>query len=460
MSLEEPWQGAARPPAGEARDVAEIKPLSLRRNFAWTLVGTAVYLGSQMAMLSVLAKLTTKEAVGQFSLGQALCAPVVMFTNLQLRAIQATDARDEFRFGDYLRLRLIGTALAFATIAYLAFSGHDGTQRALVVLAIGGAKCVESISDVIFGLWQKYERLDLIAKSYLIKGPASLLALAIVVYLTRNVVWATVALLVVWSGLLLTYDCYFARRLSRLHPAPPRPADDTRSPYRILWHLAWLALPLGLVGLLDSLNLNMPRYVIQHVLGDAGLGFFAVISAFMVVGTSVVMALVQSSSPRLARYYVQDPPAFRKLLWRLLQIALAMGVAGVACAALFGRPVLALVATPEYAAHNDALIWLMVAAGLGYVARFLIASMLAARRLRAQAPLYAAALGVIAWLSHALVPRWGLVGAAWAICAAMGVLLVGAAVINLLALRARGEEPMSEAVPEAETPLPQAGEQP
>jgi hypothetical protein len=59
---------------------------SLRRNFSWTLLGNVVYSGCQWAMLMVLAKLTRPDQVGQFSLGLAVTAPVILLAGLQLPA--------------------------------------------------------------------------------------------------------------------------------------------------------------------------------------------------------------------------------------------------------------------------------------------------------------------------------------------------------------------------------------
>ena len=101
------------------------RPLSLRSNFSWTFAGNVVYAGCQWGMLMVLAKLGSPEWSGQFALGLAVTAPIIMLTNLQLRAIQATDARREYRFGHYLALRLATTALALLVIAGIAAAGID-----------------------------------------------------------------------------------------------------------------------------------------------------------------------------------------------------------------------------------------------------------------------------------------------------------------------------------------------
>src|ERR1035441_9419646 len=97
---------------------------SLRANFAWTFAGNMIYAGCQWGMLSVLAKLGSPSIVGQFTLGLAVSAPVFMFTNLQLRAVQATDVNAETGFADYFTLRLLATLLGLAVIvALLPFAG-------------------------------------------------------------------------------------------------------------------------------------------------------------------------------------------------------------------------------------------------------------------------------------------------------------------------------------------------
>ena len=131
-------------------------PLSLRQNFAWTVAGNVVYGACQWGMLVALAKLGSPQMLGQFALGLTIGAPVMMLANLQLRAVQATDARDEYRFGDYLGLRLLTTVLAFTTIAAIALLARYRWQTALVVILVGAAKSVENLSDVFYGLFQKF----------------------------------------------------------------------------------------------------------------------------------------------------------------------------------------------------------------------------------------------------------------------------------------------------------------
>jgi O-antigen/teichoic acid export membrane protein len=409
----------------------QLKPLTLRRNFSWTFTGNLVYAASQWGMLVVLAKLGSPEMVGQFTLGLAVTAPVIMFTNLQLRGIQATDAKGDYVFSDYLGLRLIGTGLALLIIAGITLKAGYRWETSLVILAIALAKAFESISDVFYGLIQQHERMDRIAIALMIKGPLSLLLLGIGVSLTGSVVGGAIGLAIAWGLVLFGWDLRNGRLILNNASHHTDAADllvadvALKKSQNLLyprWHqktlrkLVLLALPLGFVMMLISLNTNIPRYFIERYLGERELGIFAAMSYLMVVGQMVVSALAESASPRLAKYYATgNSTAFRTLLLKLVGVGLMLGAAGVFVAVVAGRPILTLLYKPEYAERADLFAWLMVAAGIGYVSSFLGSGITAARYFRVLMPLFALVTGTSAIAALWLIPTEGVRGAAIAL---------------------------------------------
>ena len=281
---------------------------SLGVNFSWTLLGNVVYAGCQWGMLIVLAKLGSPEMVGKFALGLAITAPVIALSGLQLRAILATDAGGRHHFNHYFGLRLLTTAAAVLVIVAIAL----GCLREVmpVILVIGLAKAVESISDVLFGLLQQRERMDCIARSMMIKGVLSLATLGGVVALLGSLFWGVAAMAVAWTAVLLMYDIPSALRVLAASPGPvtttPTPmADDPfggkaaavratllRPCFELqpLYRLASLALPLGVVMFLLSLNTNIPRYFVEHHGGNHELGILAALSYLSAAGYQVVSA--------------------------------------------------------------------------------------------------------------------------------------------------------------------------
>lgn len=387
-------------------------------------------------MLSALAKLGTPEMVGRFSLGLAITAPVIMFTNLQLRAVQATDAKREYTFGDYLGLRLIMTVLALVIIAGITLITGYPLETTLVILVVGLAKAFESISDVFYGLLQQRERMDRIAQSMMIKGVLSLTVLTIVVYLTRSVLWGVVGLAMTWALVLLAYDIRSGALILRQSANAPGEALQPRWVMGVMGRLAWLALPLGIVMMLISLNTNIPRYFVEAYWGERELGIFAAMAYLVVAGTTVVSALGQSASPRLAKHYADgNKPAFRSLLLKLIGVGALLGVAGVLIALVAGRYILSLLYTPEYGERSDILVLVMMAAGIAYIASFLGYGMTAARYFRVQTPLFAVVMAISTAACFFLIPTGGLRGAAVALIIAASVQMVCSLGVVVHALR-------------------------
>ena len=402
--------------------------LSLRKNLLWTFIGYAVYVGCQWGMLVVLAKLGNPEMVGRFALGLAITAPIVLFANLGLRPYQATDAKQRYAFGEYLALRLLTTAAAFLVVVGVVLATGYGWETALVVAGVGLAKCFEAMSDIFYGLIQQRERMDRIAKSMIVKGLLSLAALATGVYLTGGLLWGVVGLVAAWALVLFAYD---VRSGALMLGAAPRP----RWAMERLKTLALTTLPLGLAVVITSLNANVPRYLVEGYLGTRELGIFAAMAYPAAAGATVVGALGQSASPRLAKHYAGgDLAAFRALLVKLVGVGAALGVAGLLVAAVAGREILALFYTQEYAEHASVFVWLMGAAGISYVASFVSFGMIAARRLRAQVPLFVGVIGVTAVTGAVLVPAVGLVGAAIGTTIGVAFQLVGGLGVILHAL--------------------------
>ncbi|MEC4816572.1 MAG: oligosaccharide flippase family protein [Scytonema sp. PMC 1069.18] len=404
----------------------QIKPLTLRHNFSWTFIGNAVYAACQWGMLVVMAKLGSPEMVGQFTLGLAITAPIVMLTNLHLRAVQATDAKRQYLFGDYLGLRLLSTGLALFLIVGVTLTAGYRWQTSLVILIIGLAKAFEAISDVFYGLIQQHERMDRIAISMMMKGLLSLLLLGAGIYVTNSTLWGAVGLAVAWAIVLVCYDIHNSALI--FNRSPQRLQTETSGTrylsvrLRPRWHLTtqrkliWLSLPLGVVMMLISLNSNIPRYFIERYLGERELGFFAAIAYLMIAGGMMVNALGESANARLAKYYASgDDTAFRTLLFKLLLIGALLGGTGVLVALVAGRQILTLLYQPEYAEHADLFVWLMLATGINYVSSFLGYGMMAARYFRIQIPIFASVTTISAIFCFWLIPNVGLLGAAIAL---------------------------------------------
>ncbi len=391
-------------------DTASISSsISLPRNIIWTFSGRVVYAMSQWGILMVLAKLGSPEMVGRYSLALAITAPVFAFFNLKLDALLATDARNEYPFADYYKLRLITNSLALILISCIAFSITNSHMILLVIIAVGLAKAVESISEILFGLMQKHERMDYMGQSLMLKGPLSLACVALLIHSANSLLLGILGMIAVWSGLLILFDKHNSIKLLNTD-------ENVKRSWRLpdLWRLALLAAPLGIHTLLISLTVNTPRYLVSVYHGEAMLGYFTAIAYIYVAGDAVSSAIQKAVSPRLSIYFAHNQRrAFSILLLKLLGIGLILGSVGVLISVLFGRELLSFFFTPDYSEYVSVLIVMMLAAIALWTRAFVIAALLAMRLVWAQAYISGICLFTNLIAGMLLIPAYGAVGAAW-----------------------------------------------
>jgi O-antigen/teichoic acid export membrane protein len=295
-----------------------------------------------------------------------------------------------------------------------------------VIFLTGLAQTSETVSDAYYGAMQRRDEMDRIARSMMARGMLSALAFGVVLWTSGNLVWAVASIA---AGRVLVLAAYDRRVGSAGESGEESGWAGARSILR-------QAVPLGAVLMLVSLNTNLPRYVIERQMGIGELGAFAAVASFVTAGATIVNALGQAATPRLARHASRhEQDRFLRLTAKLVALVFGLGLAGVAGAALLGQAVLSQAYRPEYAVYSGLLAGVMGAAIPGYVAAALGYAVTAARAFDAQVPMFcvvAASSGCASWY---LVPRFGLAGAAMAMALAAVAQICGQALILRRALR-------------------------
>jgi O-antigen/teichoic acid export membrane protein len=424
LSELEPVQAEA-PNRSELERAPEPAARSLGSNLAWMVVGTVWNGFCQWAMLIVLAKLGTIDMVGAFTLGLAIATPILMFSCLNLRSIFVTDQLAAYRFHEYFTLRLVMLALSIAGASAAAMAEGDRPQLVFFIAAITAAKALDYVSDMFYALLQREEKMRAISLSMILKGTLGLGAMAVAVVARGSLSSIGIALVIASGLVLVFFDVPVSLNLLqlKLFRAVRECALQFKAMFRNwrrtgrrLLALGISGAPLGIVVMLVSLNLNIPRYFVERSFGIREQGIFSSIVNLMAAGSVAVGALGQCATPRLAKYFATgDMAGFRRMIWLLAGISAAVGVAGFLAAALFGREILTLAYRPEFAARQDVLIWLMAASGPLYFGSMMGVAVTAVRCFAPQLPLFALSVVTTTAACILLVPTMGMRGAAAAI---------------------------------------------
>jgi O-antigen/teichoic acid export membrane protein len=423
------------------------KTTSFTSAFVWTFLGSVTFAGSQWLMLILLAKLGDSKMVGQYGYAWAVAYPVSLLANLNLRSVYVNDHAGRFTFGYVLGLRYLLAALGIVVLAVCICLRHDTVAAAGVLLAIGGSALIDSISESHFGIFQKQDRMDLMSQSLILRSLLSMSLAGTILYFTRNLLYTVCGVLL---GRLLTFLFFDSSRKSFAIARAESQTVESRGRsglfFRLLpcWQkrtqlsLFWITLPLGIVNVLVTLNANVPRYVIESYLGSRDLGIYSAVGYIPQAGMLFSTTLGSISYSALNRFFVaRQDRKFLGLLGKMILISVAIGLCALLVTVFAGRWLLTLLYRPEYAAHSDILIWLVITAGVAGVAACVGYAITAASQFRPQVPLLLLVNAVSAAVSFALVPAAGLRGAAIASLCAMLVQAAGSGVILFRALRNR-----------------------
>jgi O-antigen/teichoic acid export membrane protein len=397
----------------------------LTANFLWFLAGVVIYTFCQWVVIITLTKFASVTDVGHYTLALAINAPLALLTRLHLRTVLATDIKDTHCFGEYLGLRLLTITVApMVLLIVLPIARYDFETLAMILL-ITAARTFESVSDIYYGLLQKHEKLKLISISMILRSVGSLVVFAVIVIAWGEVLIGVIAYTVVWGLVLLFFDIPISSKL--LSTIDPRGNQQPMSPkirrnFVPVWNptslrqLLFVTAPLGISVTVYSLSTNIPKYVLEAYHGSRPLGIFAAMVYLILAGGLIVNALGQVATPRLAAHFANgNTRGFNLLLAKSIAAGCIVGVTGLLIASLFGKEVLTILYSEEYAAHADILVLVILAGALGFVASLLGVGVAATRQFLRMAVPYLG-VGVVAVISSMmLIPAHGMRGAAWAL---------------------------------------------
>jgi O-antigen/teichoic acid export membrane protein len=375
--------------------------------------GNIIYSLSQWAIVVALAKFGNVEMVGIFSLALAIAAPIFMFTNLQLRVVQIADVGNEFNLSTYFSLRIYSSLLALFISSGILLLFDYQWETKLTIFIIGVAKTIESVSDILWGWQQKNERMDFIAKSMFLRGIISVISFASVIYFTGDIIAGSLVLGLSWGLVLLFYDIPKRKLIKR------ETKNEilfilirNRDHIKHITRLIRIALPLGIVLAFISLNANIPRYFVEYNLGEASLGIFSALLYLMIPGNLIVNSMGQSMSLQMAKmFHEKNIPVFRNYLKNIIFMGGMISVTGLILSIFWGKELLLIFYTWEYAQQDILLIWIMGASFFIYLSTGLGYGMTAAGYFKSQIPLFAMITILTIVTNFIFVPRFGILGA-------------------------------------------------
>ncbi|TMM46740.1 lipopolysaccharide biosynthesis protein [Qipengyuania marisflavi] len=330
-----------------------------------------VYLLSQLVILSLLTYLTDIATVAAFGYANAIIQPLYQLGLLGLRGNLATDARGEHGFGTFMSVRLVMSVIL--VIGLVGFFATFKPEYLLIALPLVFQKITEMQANLCYGAMQRAGKIAYIARSLLTRGPATLIVFAAVLWYTRSAEIALWTQTLVWSLILFFYD------LPKVRSIGEKLTFDLD--WRRVWKLGLGSAPLGIGQFFSVAQVSIPRLVVEATMDVRALALLTVVGYIQRAAITLFHSVDQAISWRLSRLWASGQIAqYRRILGRMVIVALGLGIVGCAVALLLGRQLLGLAFGPEYAAAGTLFNWIALAIGLRLVASVLQTALASQRR--------------------------------------------------------------------------------
>jgi O-antigen/teichoic acid export membrane protein len=386
------------------------------RETGWASLAGALQSLGPFGSFLILARLSSPQELGRYSLAVAIAIPVFLAARMQLRQAAVADPQGSASFGAYRRLRVISATVSLAAVGL--FAQTLQRESCWVLCAVALVRWAEEIGDIHYAATQRAGRWPRIAASQMLRLTGVLVVLPLGWRLAG--LPAALTAVALWQ---MAVTAWFDAPLVRVLEPGRSNAIGAGALLRLNW-------PLGATACVVSLISYVPRYALAWSSGESAVGDYAALAQAALLGNLVVQGAGQASLARLGVAYVSDRGGFRRLVRQLLWFAGGVGAAALLAAVLWGDALLSMVFHPRFAALQTQLAVMMIASLFVYATSVFGYALTAAGVKAGQLAVFGVALAVGLATTFPLSAAYGISGAvagtacSWGAAAALSGLLL------------------------------------
>ena len=239
-----------------------------RSAYFWNMLGSLVYAVTSMLLGVAVTKLAGAYAGGIFFFGfSTLGQQLYIVSYFGMRPIQVTDVSNEYSFGDYLRLRVITSALAvLAGFVYTIIMTKDSyVFEVYMILSL--YKILDGFCDIFESEMQRQDRLDMTGKATLFRTIFCVGIFLATLGFTKDLKLSSLALLPSIVIAAIIFDILPLRRLR------PDKVVKKNSYITLINKSKWLFLG----AFIDLYIFAAAKYAVNYRLGEELNGYFSII---------------------------------------------------------------------------------------------------------------------------------------------------------------------------------------
>jgi O-antigen/teichoic acid export membrane protein len=324
----------------------------MKYNLIWNAFGNIIYLGCQWLMTVIVTRIAGYEDAGVLSLAMSISATFQTVALFGIRNYQVSDVNKKFSDSDYVSFRIF-TCLA-ALLLCMIFSvinRYSFTQLTAIALFMT-YRLSESFADVLHGIAQNNDHLDIAGKAFAMKGAATIVMFLAGYYLLGSLNGGLLLLAAGSWAITIFYDMRLVKKLSdfRVYFSPSK-----------LSGLAINTVVLCIYMFAASAIATIPKFVLEKECDSEVLGIYSSIFAPALLIQAAAGYIFNPFAGKFAEYNQKKYyKGFFWLAFKLCITVLSISAVIFLIAAVYGEFGLVLLFGPTIADYSYLLIPILI----------------------------------------------------------------------------------------------------
>lgn len=305
---------------------------NIKKDYLWNSLGSLLQSAISPVLLIVITRLNGIDDSGLFSFAISLS---VVFWAVSLwggRTYQVSDVNREFSSGGYVAVRFIASLIvAISAVVFCVLNGYNTTKTGLIMILVT-FKILESIADSLYGVLQIHHKLYVAGMSLTMKAMLGFTAFMAVDIVTKNVIYGTLAILLVNVLIIFLYDILWVRRVETIAVNKKLLKEYTGQAIAIMKHTS----AVFVVMFLTMFSLNIPRYFLDKSHPDQ-IGYFGIMAMPITLLGLFISFIIQPNVVNLSELLVKGKlKEFARIVSKINHITFGIGVLSVVLSYLVG----------------------------------------------------------------------------------------------------------------------------
>lgn len=332
------------------------KDIQFKKNFIWNILGTGLNAFNSLFFMITVTRINGVDNAGIFTIAYATACIMYVIGIYAGRIYQVTEPDKNITDKEYIINRLITSILMNVLVLIFCLIRKYDFYKTIIFVLLTLYKSLEAFSEVIYGILQKNEKLEIVGKSLFIKSIISVGVFIFVDILTKNMILSILSAILVWIVMILVFD------INKVHQYIEFSVPINWNNILKIFRLGFTTFAIAFLGLYI---LNAPKYAIDSYLENNLQTVFGIIVMPATVIGLVAQFLIHPYLNNILKLYEEkNLKQLRRMLLKLIISILSIGIISSILAYFIGTQVLGIIYGIDLSVYKMGLLTIIIASTL------------------------------------------------------------------------------------------------